>query len=336
MYRDRRIQNKVATSSFTLPVATVLMVLIWLAGGITYTIQGEENSYWQKLHESVSVYITDSLLGLICSLVAGYLLVELNNSNALIRIRTRLTTTSYIMLLSAMTFLHPFQKGQFIVICMLLSYHILLRSYQQFRPEGYIFFSFLFLSAGSIFFCQLLYLVPFYFLCMGLYFRSLTLKSLFAGLLGSLLPYIGLFTYAYYFKGDVYVLPKIWTYLTTFQPVDYSCLNEHQLASFALIVLLSLIGIVHYLRTHFQDKIRIRMTFYFFIVMDVLYILMIALMPQYFNTLVFILLMNSSPLIAHYFALTHTRVTNIVFIVCVVLLMFLTIYNLWIPSLSSF
>lgn len=323
-------------SSFTLPIATLLMILIWLAGGITYTIQGEDNSYWRTLHESVSVYITDSLLGLICSFIAGYLLVELNNSNALIRIRTRLTTTSYMMLLSAMTFLHPFQKGQFIVICMLLSYHILLRSYQQFRPEGYIFFSFLFMGLGSIFFCQLLYLIPFYYLCMGLYFRSLTFRSIFAGLLGVLLPYIGLFTYAYYFKNDLYAIPKIYTYLTTFQPIDYTCLNEHQIASFALVVLLSMIGVVHYLRTHFQDKIRIRMTFYFFILMDFLYILMIALMPQYFNTLIFIMLMNSSPLIAHYFALTHTRVTNIVFIVSLVLLTFLTVYNLWIPSLSSF
>lgn len=335
MYRER-IQNRVAMSSFTLPVAALLMVLIWLAGGITYSIQGEENAYWQRLHESVSVYITDSLLGLICSFVAGYLLVELNNSNALIRIRTRLTTTSYIMLLSAMTFLHPFQKGQFIVICMLLSYHILLRSYQQYRPEGYIFFSFLFAGVGSIFFCQLLYILPFYFLCMGLYFRSLTFRSIFAGLLGILLPYVGLFTYAYYFKNDLYAIPKIWTYLSTFQSIDYTCLNEHQIASFAFAVLLSLIGVVHYLRTHFQDKIRIRMTFYFFILMNFLYILMIVLMPQYFNTLIFVFLMNCSPLIAHYFALTHTRVTNIVFITCIVLLAFLTIYNLWIPSLSSF
>lgn len=323
-------------SSFTLPIAAVLMVLIWLAGGITYSIQGEENAYWQRLHESVRVYITDSLLGLICSFVAGYLLVELNNSNALIRIRTRLTTTSYIMLLSAMTFLHPFQKGQFIVICMLLSYHILLRSYQQYRPEGYIFFSFLFVGVGSIFFCQLLYILPVYYLCMGLYFRSLTFRSVFAGLLGILLPYIGLFTYAYYFKNDLYAIPKIWTYLTTFRPVDYTCLNEHQTASFAFAVLLSLIGVVHYLRTHFQDKIRIRMTFYFFILMNFIYILMIALMPQYFNTLIFVYLMNCSPLIAHYFALTHTKVTNVVFITSIVLLAFLTIYNLWIPSLSSF
>lgn len=336
MYRNRTLQQKVAMSSFTLPVAALLMLLIWLAGGITYSIQGEENTYWETLHESVSVYITDSLLGLICSVIAAYLLVELNNSNALIRIRTRLTTTAYIMLLSAMTFLHPFQKGQFIVICMLLSYHVLLRSYQQFRPEGYIFFSFLFLGAGSIFFCQLLYLIPFYFLCMGLYFRSLTLRSVFAGLLGALLPYVALFTWSYYFKNDLYALPKIWNYLTTFQPIAYSSLNEHQIASLSLVVLLSITGIVHYLRTHFQDKIRIRMTFYFFILMDVLYILMIVLMPQYFNTLIFILLMNSSPLIAHFFALTHTRVTNIFFIVSMILMAILTVYNLWIPSLISF
>lgn len=323
-------------SSFTLPVATLLMVLIWLAGGITYSIQGEENSYWQTLHESVRVYMTDSLLGLICSVIAGYLLVELNNANALIRIRTRLTTTTYIMLLSAMTFLHPFQKGQFIVICILLSYHILLRSYQQFRPEGYVFFSFMFMGIGSIFFCQLLYLIPFYFLCMGLYFRSLTFRSVFAGLSGALLPYLGLFTYAYYFKNDLYAIPKIWVYLTTFQPVDYSCLNEHQIVSFALAAVLSIMGVVHYMRTHFQDKIRIRMTFYFFMLMDFVYIAMLALMPQYFNTLIFLFLMNSSPLIAHFFALTHTRVTNTVFIMSLVLLMFLTVYNLWIPSLSSF
>ncbi len=335
MYREKRFQYKVAMSSFTLPIAALLMVLIWLAGGVAYSFQVEENPYWTQLHESVSGYLTDSLLGLVCSFIAGYLLVELNNANALIRVRTRLTTTFYILFLSAMTFLHPFQRGQFIIICLLCSYHILLWSYQRIRPEGFIFFSFIFLGTASIFFSQILYLVPFYYLGMGLFFRSLTFRSLFAGLLGLLLPFWGLFAWAYY-QGELEVFQHIYTYLISVSLPDYSVLNEHQIASFFFVLVWGMIGVVHYWRNNFQDKIRVRMVFYFFIMMEFVYVAMLAVFPQYFNTLIFFLLMNSSPLIAHFFALTHTRITNIVFILCCVSLFMLTIYNLWIPSLSSF
>jgi len=39
-----------------------------------------------------------------------------------------------------------------------------------------------------------------------------------------------------------------------------------------------------------------------------------------------------SPIVAHFFALTHTRLTNILFIVIIIMTLLFTGYNLWMSS----
>jgi hypothetical protein len=42
-----------------------------------------------------------------------------------------------------------------------------------------------------------------------------------------------------------------------------------------------------------------------------------------------LIIINTAPLIAHFIALTNTKVTNITFIVLVILTFLLTVFNAW-------
>jgi hypothetical protein len=58
------------------------------------------------------------------------------------------------------------------------------------------------------------------------------------------------------------------------------------------------------------------------------------LLPQYYDFLLRLLIINTAPLIAHFLTLTNTRITNIAFYVICATALILTAINLWIPSLS--
>ena len=59
----------------------------------------------------------------------------------------------------------------------------------------------------------------------------------------------------------------------------------------------------------------------------------LLLQPTLYNILTRMLIVFVSPLLAHYLALTHTRITNITFQVLLFMAVLLTIYNLWTSSL---
>ena len=74
------------------------------------------------------------------------------------------------------------------------------------------------------------------------------------------------------------------------------------------------------------------MLYQFFITMNLLSAVLLVIMPQHYDFLLRMMIINTSPLIAHFIALTRTRVTNIAFYVITLSALMLTAYNLWTSS----
>ena len=70
------------------------------------------------------------------------------------------------------------------------------------------------------------------------------------------------------------------------------------------------------------------MTYNTLIVVGLAAITFLVLQPQHYDLLIRILLVSTSVLIAHFFALTHNKLTNITFVTVATVVFFLTIYNL--------
>lgn len=129
----------------------------------------------------------------------------------------------------------------------------------------------------------------------------------------------------------------IWTnHLTglldiTLRP-DFASLSMPQLFFLGFLLALAILGGLHFFITSYLDKIRVRQLYYTFILMTVYSVLLVFLQPQCYGMIIGMMIITVSPLYGHFIALTHTRLSNIVFIVIAAITLTLTGLNLWISS----
>lgn len=304
----KRIQNRIAESRYTLPVAIAIAAVLWYLSGLTVT----------PLYLSFGMAVISTLI-----------MMEINNGNALIRIYSRTVSSSFLLMLTAATFLLPNISAIAAGFCYVLFCMFFFRAYQEKTSPGKVFHAFLYLGITSIFFIQILFFVPVLWLLMTFNLMAMSHRNFWASIVGLLTPYW--FTIPFWLlTKDFDAIVNHFSQIAVFQPLlHYEHLSIPQIVTFAFVVVVAIIGIVHFVRKSFLDKIRTRMLYTFFIVMTLLIVVFMILQPQHFEFLLVLLIVHVSPLIAHYLSLTNTRLTNITFFVLVILLTALTAYNLW-------
>lgn len=301
----------------TLPAACVLATLLW------WLPQGG--------------YSTDYLLGWILCALTTYVIIETAAVNALLRIRSRMISSLYLLLMAVCAFLHPLQTGSALQFAMALSFYCLLRTWEKPRPEADTLHTHLLLSLASLLWAPLLWLNLVQLWNQGAYLRSLTWKSFGAAICGILLPYL-FWSSAVFVMGDItpfvhhaqtmispFTEPFYWQWLIhdaqtlewhTFWNVCpaelWSRILRHPTETMVLAVtqLWALTGFIHYVRKNYDDKIRVRMCHYSFMSMQFILLLWMALQPTSFHILFPMFLLTTVPTAAHFIALTRTWSTN--------------------------
>ena len=312
--RNNRFQNKVATSGFTLPVAALVDTLIWAAIGPM---------------SQIKVYCW------LCCAICSYLLVEFNNANALLRVRSRLTTSTFLLGIGSFPFLHESLDALSVTFFMLGCYYFLFRSYQESNSSPNIYHAFVSLGIACLIHPLLLCFIPFVYWSMIAYLRSFSFKTFCASLLGILTPFWFYGAYLIYIQDYTEVITKLQNVLFFSLPSwnDYLSLDITRLSAFLLIFVLGLIGTIHALKTSYNDKIRTRMQFYTLILFETVILLFLLAQPQQFDLFMALLTLTSAPVIAHFFALTSYRITNILFILSIFIYLFIAFSSLWINYL---
>ena len=307
-------QNRIAESGLLLPLAAVITLGVWLLSGLV------EHAWWGQL---------------VCFVVTTYLLVELSNSNALLRVRSRMVSSTFLALSCASCPLLGSLPGGIVQLCTAAATIILFRTYQDKEAPGWNFYAFLCIGLSSLVFVQTLYFVPLVWLLMASHLQSLSWRSWIASLIGLLTPYWFAMLYFLYIQDFTPVVAHF-SQLTQLPFPGSSLYNIHfSLISFYVLVLvLAITSAVHFWYRSFEDKIRIRQLFGYFIAMSFFVLLMLALQPQHSDMLMRMLLVFVSPLIAHFFTTTSSKLTNVFFIVTLVLVSLLTVFYLISPFLD--
>lgn len=304
----KRLQNRVAESRFAFPVAVVYAAVVWMMAGLVGS----------SLYLQLGIFAVSTLM-----------MVALNNTNTLIRIYSRMVSCSFIAMTCAATFLFRNTEAVAVQMLFVLFYISLLRSYQDKRAPGVVFYSFACIGAASVFFVQILYFVPFFWLMMGANLMALNNRMFWASIIGIIAPY-WFIAGVYAWQDRIDELIAHFAALAEFQPLgDYSMIDDNRLLTACVIAVPVVIGTFHYLRNSYLDKIRTRMIFEMFITVNILAIAFMALQPQHFDMLLPIVIVNTSCLYAHFAALTKTWITNIVFILMMLAILALTGYNLF-------
>lgn len=295
--RKQTFQTQVTTSAATLFFSVVACIVLWMWND------------WSNLQR---------LGGLGLTLLTAYLMVEWNNTFSLMRVRSRMTSSTFLLLMAACPLLQTWTTQMLVPLSLLLCYFCLFRSYQKVRAEADFFHAFAFLGLGCLFFPQLLYFVPLLLVSCLVQLRSLSLRSFMACLLGLSLPYWCYAGYSIWHNQlDLTVLH--FEQLLTLQMPDYHALTVSQVLSGGFVMAATMLATFHYQRTAYHDKIRTRMFLNLLVTQEYLIILLMVGQPQHFETMLRLLIVNSSPLIAHYLTLAKGRFFHIWFIFCLLL-----------------
>lgn len=306
----KRFQNRVAESRFALPVVAVYGGIICIAYGLL------AQQLWPQF----------ALLA-----ASAFLMVELNNANALIRIYSRMVSCSFLVLalLSCQTFVDL--KCGVVQLCFIAFYLFFFHTYQDKRAVGRIFYAFMMLGIASTVFIQVLYFLPIAWILMYTNMLSGGMRTLLASVMGIVVPYLFWGAYSVY-TGDVSAVYYHLVGFTAFGKMfDFSILAVHEVVAAVFVCLLSFTGMIHFRRNNYRDRIRTRMLFEIFTTFALGTIVFLCLQPEHFDYLFSMLVVSTAPMIGHYIALTKTWITNVSFYVIVLAALLITVSNVWMP-----
>lgn len=289
----KRLQNKIASSQIALPLTGICALAVCY--------------FWGMLN-------ADGYVQVACLALSTYVMAEMNNRNALLRIPSRMVSCSFLVL-SMLTCENLKDLSTSLVqMLFILSLAILFTAYQDRKAHGKLFCAFSCIGLASVFWLHILLLVPVLWFCAAAFLLELSWKNFFASVLGLLLPYWllaawfslhgNLDWFAVHFNGfSQWTMPELaWNGTWV------------ELAVTLFIILLLLTGTIHFLRRSYLDKLRTRFLYEMFIVTGMALTLMIALLHDHRSVLIHLLIVCTAPLIAHFIALTNTRLTNMAFI----------------------
>ena len=307
----KRLQKQIAGSRRVLLVTIVCVVMILMSGGLL------RQQLWFQL----------SALAL-----STYLMFLLDKTSVLLRIYSQLVPSSFLVLVMVANLIFPSVQSTVVLVSFVGYYLFSLSTYQDSSAAGYTFYAYVCIGIASTVFIQILFFVPLLWLLHKTKVLSMSRKSFWASLLGLFVPYWFMGVYDVY-KNQFGRLIELFTSIVIFQsPFDCSVVSTPQLLTFSYISLLAFVGISHSLGSQSGDKIRTRMFYEMFSLIDISCIAFIILQPQYFDGLLPIMIVTTAPLIAHFFAFANTTFNNIVFQLILGSAFVLTVYNLYVGS----
>ena len=327
--RSKRFQNRVIAGHFTLPTAILISVACWILSAILLPemeVRQSGYSLWSTFCDFCIPAWASRIFCFILYSIIGYFLIGLNNAYAIIRMRASAQTGIYFLLIAACPSLQILYPGDVAAVTFLIALYFLFKSYQQTKPTGTLFNSFLFIGIGSLLFPQLTLFAPIFWL--GAYgFQSLHPKSFFASLIGWSVPYWFLLGHAYFY-GQMELFYQPFRELTTFQPIQPN-FQPWELATIGYLFLLFIVSAGHCLIAGYEDKIRTRSYLHFLIFLNFCIFVYIGLQPSLSADLLSLLLIGISILTGHLFVLTNSRSSNLFFIFMFVGLFLLFGFNVW-------
>ena len=313
----RTTKGKIISSTVTLFVAIVFAALCW-------SVNADGIFYW---------------CGFTAMLLCMVSLRQMSNGNALIRARTWIVPATFVALNGAFPSVHPLRPEHIGVIAYAFSQFYLFRSYQEFHAERTVVASFAFLGVAGLICPPILLLAIPHFISLLVQLRAFHLRTFVAGLIGLSIP-LELFVALWFSWDDMAAHFPLWTNLWTnfwpSLPPQWAEIDFNQSVNISIILLLFLIGCMHYLHTNFNDKIRVRMCFYVIMLQGVSLFLLITLMPHFSYHLFPFLLLEVSPMMGHYLMFSYGRWANVFSFLIVALVLGAATFNLWNSSLLSF
>lgn len=329
--RRQRFQNKVAMGRFILPVALLISTICWTAVVMLLPDATTEKINWPLWFKEIGNWFPQgffpSLVGFALHILACFLLINLNNIFAIIRIRTSIQSFLYLLLTAAIPQFYQELPGLLVGFCFLTAFYQLFGSYRQERSSGVLFNAFAFAGIASLFIPQSLLLTPLLWIGAAS-FQSLNLKSLLASLIGFALPWWILLSYTVLTDTSQMFFHQLFYETILFRPIGYG-FEFWMIWPLGILFLLFVASTFHYFLNGYEDKIRTRAYLYFLILFSCYLFIGIGLQPYLFTAFCPLLLIVISMLAGHLFALTSSKLSNAFFVISLIGISAMFAYHVW-------
>ena len=303
----KRLQSKIAGSKYSLPITAVLFATAWVGSGLT---------------------APEQLVSLGLIMATTFVMARLNTVHAIMRTYSRMPSCSFLAICAICLPCFLLPSTAMLPLCFCVACFLLFQTYQDKTATGIIFVVFAIIGASSLLFIQMLFLVPIMWIVMGTRMMAMSARTFWASILGLITPYWFAAVWFFY-SSDIIQLVNHITSIADFSPLGVYSWDVFSLM-FVLILLLCIIGTIHFVKTSHNDKIRTRMIYESFIFFNIAITAIIILQPVHMPKLLPIMAVSASPMLAHYATYTHSKFSNITFLLIVLLAIFSAAYHLWI------
>lgn len=275
-------------------------------------------------------FLANSYLTLAILLFSTLALRVLSNAIQLIRVRSWAVSSIFVIISALCFHIYDWQPVTALGSLLFLGYTTgLLASYQSPRPQVSTFIAAISLALLTMLMPQLLWLAPICLLSSLTTLRTFTPRTLFAIAFGLLLSYEAFFCWhicngtliasLQYFSQEIcnYSIPSMPCNLSFDTIVQHHVLSSSHMYMLQLFIF-GIIGIIHFIRTSFNDKIRTRMHYITIIMHWPVLFLLITLTHGYEPLLMSMTALYSSIVLAHYFVFSKGWVANTLFLIFII------------------
>ena len=264
---------------------------------------------------------------MILMMLTNSLLIEMCIYFKLLRFNNWVVTSFFMLLNACCGFTYDSIESAIVCTCMAWTVFILFLTYKSPGDVRHTYYGYLAIGIASLFFIPILYFVPLLWIIGAFQLQSLNWRSWLASLIGILTPYW--FTFPWYLYLHSQETDTIHFPLVPLEtvPDSGSPFMPIQIIVFVLIIILTTIGIFNFWNKSYQENIQTRLFFGFLQWMGMAVVVAIILLPQHFYTLIRMLLLFASPYVAHFFALSRSKIINYVFFISMTLIIVLSIIS---------
>lgn len=223
--------------------------------------EGENNSllYYSIFKITANSPILQAILSLIIVLFIAFLIQQINSRYSLLRTRTRLPAAIYIIIIGGFTAMHTLHPVLIAAIFTLLAINSLLAIFNNPEPRLDIFNAGLFIALGSLFYFNLIILLPAFLISITLLRREINGREFFILIIGFIIPVS--FALGYAFFTDQLTDVIINFQKNIFTPVNHLKSNYPLYGYLSLLIILTLIGSFKIMQQYDSRKVRTRKSY---------------------------------------------------------------------------
>lgn len=249
--------------------------------------------------------MVQTALALVLLIFLGYLVQRLNVEYAFIRIRTLLPAPVFILLASGLTGMHTLHPVYPALLFLLLAVYRLFAAFDIRQPYPVAFDSGLLLGLGSLFYLNLITLLPATLIGLAILSRDTNWRELVIHVIGALLPWVFAFSYYFFFDKLDLLLQMLESCFLTRNNIILT--DIPLLVYLGFVALLTLAGSFLIIRQYDEKKVSSRKYFVVLFLLFACSLLSLVLVPAVSREMLLVSAVPVTFLLCNYLVFLKSR-----------------------------